>query len=359
MQYEMELDAAELIEERRQQWHVLGITDAIMDSVGARVTDMWNSGSGCWATEWSREAQRAADEGNHALAVALYGAAKFPVLGSPAHAEAYRAQVAEFLEHAPQTQDTVVFERITLLADIGGMAVEVAAHAYGEPGLNADAPIVLVFSGVDTWKIEIDDVARSAARIIGARVLTIDMPGTGEALVANSMHGERYVEAVLAAYREYWPAARKVAAFGFSFAGHWTIKLALMQRVDAAVSIGGMIDDALQEPNVRALRFGMKGIWGNSLRPEAPLDDETLVKEMAKFSLRSQGLLEDGARSAPLLFINGDRDQHSTPTDVDPLRSIPGATVRLIPEATHCAAEHLGTVIPEALLWLRRTLAGE
>jgi esterase FrsA len=101
----------------------------------------------------------------------------------------------------------------------------------------------------------------------------------------------------------------------------------------------------------------MKGIWGNSLRPDQPLDDDALTTAMAAFSLRTQGVLDTAQESAPLLFINGDQDQHSTPTDIDPLRAVPNVTVRMVPGATHCAAEHLGEVIPQALDWLSKALA--
>jgi esterase FrsA len=81
------------------------------------------------------------------------------------------------------------------------------------------------------------------------------MAGTGESAVSNGTDGELYLAGVLDWLRTRFPASRKAGAVGFSFGGHWTTKLALTHRVDAAVSVGGLVDAAFGTQSVSELRM--------------------------------------------------------------------------------------------------------
>ncbi|WP_171109822.1 MULTISPECIES: alpha/beta fold hydrolase [unclassified Streptomyces] len=357
MPFTFAVDPAELIEERAPQWRFGGIEDAVLEEMSRRISDLWAEGPGGWAHEWSILAEQAEKDGDLLKASHLYGIAKFPVLGgNAAHTRAYENHMRTFLDASSGFE--VPFERHVIDVDFRGETVQVPLHLYVPGNLPADAPIVLVFSGVDTWKVEVHATALATARLVGARVATVDMAGTGESPVANGPDGELYVGDVLGWLRRRFPEALKVGTVGFSFGGHWTIKLALRRMVDAAVSIGGLIDTAFTPEAVARLRFGMPGIFGNSLRLDAEPSLAELQAAMAAFSLRTQGLLDDwGSDPVPLLYANGDRDQHVPADDSRPLESRPNTVVRLVPNATHCAMQKAQEIVPWSLRWLRDQLA--
>ena len=175
---------------------------------------------------------------------------------------------------------------------------------------------------------------------------------TGESPVANGPDGELYLIGAIDWLRHRFPQARRVGTVGFSFGGHWTIKLALRGMVDAAVSVGGLVDTVFGAEAAARMRYGMDGIFGNSLRLDAAPSLGELQAAMAPFSLRAQGILQDwGSDPVPLLFVNGAEDQHIPPIDVTPLESRPNTVVRLVPNATHCALQKAREIFPRSLRW--------
>ena len=69
-------------------------------------------------------------------------------------------------------------------------------------GLAADAPILVVTGGVDTWKMDVHGLLVALALMGVARVLTFDIAGTGESQVAMSADGGAEIaEGVVAAAR--------------------------------------------------------------------------------------------------------------------------------------------------------------
>jgi esterase FrsA len=356
MPYTFPVDPAELIAERTPQWTLLGTDAAVLDEMSRRIHDLWADGPGGWAHEWSVLAERAEKDGDLLSASRLYGIAKFPVLGNAAHARAYDNHLRTFLRASEDF--AVPFERHVIGIHFRGQDIEMPIHLYLPENLPADAPLVLVFSGVDTWKAEVHPNAVTTARTVGARVATVDMAGTGESPVANGPDGEQYIGAVLDWLRRRFPEARSVGTVGFSFAGHWTIKLALCRMVDAAVSVGGIVDAGFGPEAQARLRFGMAGIVGNSLRLDAAPSTAEYQAAMGEFSLRRQGLLDDwGSDPVPLLYVNGAEDQHVPAHDPMPLESRPNTVVRLVPDATHCALQKAREIFPWSLRWLRDRLA--
>ncbi|WP_158101915.1 alpha/beta fold hydrolase [Streptomyces swartbergensis] len=356
MPFTFSVDPAELIEERTPQWVLSGIDPAVLDQMSRRIRDLWADGPGGWAHEWSLLAEQAEKDGDALRASGLYGIAKFPVLGNAAHARAYDNHLRTFRQASVGFE--VPFERQVIGVRFRGQVAQVPVHLYLPENLPADAPVVLVFSGVDTWKAEVHPTAVATAQMVGARVATVDMAGTGESPVANGPDGEQYIGGVIDWLRRRFPEARRVGTVGFSFAGHWTVKLALLGTVDAAVSIGGLIDTAFSPEAVARLRFGMPGIFGNSLRLDAELSRAELAAAMGPFSLRAQGLLDDwGSDPVPLLYVNGAEDQHIPADDAKPLEARPNTVVRLVPNATHCALQEAQELIPWSLQWLGDRLA--
>jgi esterase FrsA len=209
---------------------------------------------------------------------------------------------------------------------------------------------------VDTWKVELHAIAANTASMMHARVLTLDMPGTGESPVANGPDGDHYLSATIDWVRQRHPSP-VIGAVGFSFGGHWTAKLALTKKVDAAIDIGGPVDATFEPQQVANMKYGMAGIFGNSLRLDAAPTQAELADVMSEFSFQKQGLLDDwGPDPVPLLVVNGADDPHVPQRDSTLFESRPETVVHLVGEATHCAGEKLGEVIPSSLRWLAGVL---
>jgi esterase FrsA len=359
MPFTFAVDPLELIDERSSQWNTLGVGSPMIAGVRAKVSDLWSGQPGGWVYEWSAVARAEEASGNLPLASLLYGIAKFPVLGNAAHRDAFDNQLRTYLLAAKASDGFGAgFERHLVDVEFRGGTVQVATHLFALSDIPDDAPVVLLLSGVDTWKMELHGLSVAAAQMLRARVAVVDMAGTGESTVANGPDADLYLAGVLDWLRRRYPLARRAGAIGLSFGGHWTTKLALSRRVDAAVSFGGLVADAFEAPNVTQLRFGMRGIFGNSLRLDAEPTLPEVIAAMESFSLRRQGLLDDwGAEPAALLSVNGTDDPHVPQSDVTILADRPNTIARLVPESTHCAAEKMGQLIPWAFGWLGKELA--
>jgi esterase FrsA len=355
MPYTFPVDARELIAERAGQWISLGIEPTLIERMRGRLSDVWSDQPGGWVHEWSAAAERAEQAGDPLRASLLYGVAKFPVLGNKAHVTAYENQLRTFL--AASGDFPVPFERHQVEVTFRDEIMRVPTYLYQPPDVSADAPLLLLLSGVDTWKVELHGIAVAAAQLIGTRVITLDMAGTGESPVPNGPDGDLYLLGVLDWLRGRFPRARRAGALGFSFGGHWTTKLALTRKIDAAVNVGASVDAAFTPEHLARARFGMAGILGNSLHLDTAPTASELAAALAPFSLRRQGLFDDwGTEPVPLLVVNGDNDQHVPLADTTVFRSRPNTTVRLEPGAGHVAAEALGELIPWMLRWLHDQL---
>ena len=356
MAFTFPVNVDDLIGERAAQWVGIGVPAEIVADTRGRVKDMWRDGPGGWAHEWSTAASDSERAGDLLQASLLYGIAKFPVLAGEPHRKAYDNQLRTYLQASDGFG--LGFQRHLVDVSFRGSVAQVPTHVFQPAGLPDDAPLVLLLSGVDTWKMEIHRLAVGTAQALGALVATVDMAGTGESAVPNGTDGELYLAGVLDWLRTQFPASSKAGAIGFSFGGHWTTKLALTGRVDAAISVGGLVDAAFDAESVSQLQFGMKGIFANSLHLDAEPTMDEVIAAMAPFSLRAQGLLDDwGDNPVPFLTVNGDRDPHVPNSDVTVFADRPETVARLVPGATHCAAEALGEVVPWMLQWLGAQLS--
>lgn len=109
MSYEFEVIPDELFGERYAQFVSSGVPREDVDAVRAAIADMWANAPGGWVYEWSQLAKRYAAQGNHVLAAAAYGWAKFPTLADDAKRVAMAKQLEQYQLAAPTFE--VTFER--------------------------------------------------------------------------------------------------------------------------------------------------------------------------------------------------------------------------------------------------------
>jgi esterase FrsA len=340
----------DLFDERRIQFARWGIPRSTIARVERRITDNWHEGAGGWTYEWSREAAAAQADKRWLLAAMLYGAARFPVVCTPARHEALRNQVQCFMRASANFP--VHFERIEICHEDGG-TVRFPAHVY-QPRQRGEYPVVCLTGGVDTGKMELHRLALAFALYGRFTVVALDMPGTGETDTPLQPTSDRLYRTVLSRFE----GRHKKAIVGVSFGGHWAAKLALRNEVDAAIDWGGPVGAEDRDASVVAhLPNGMTGIVANAARlPDLP-DIAGMERFLDMFSLRRQTLF-DGVDCAPLLVVNGDCDPYIPSQDVRVFNAYPSARVWLLRGLGHCAAEASMRVVPGMLTWLRATLHG-
>jgi esterase FrsA len=342
------VDPQELFEERtRQMVGGWGIPEPVVAAVRAQVRDMWSESGSGWVPAWSEQAEQAEREGEWLLAALCWGGARFPCLATPSRQAAYERQLAAYERAVPEF--SVRFERLVLEVPLDEGTTRVPVHVFRRRHASGRSLLVLC-GGVDTWKVELHQMAVRVARATGLTVAAVDMPGTGETRLPLSPKADRVLGPVVEELAERY-RAKKTSFFGISFGGHWAAKLALINQVDAAIDLGGPVGAGARRIDIAALPYGMPGILAHALGLEEVPAGQQADALLDAFSLERQGLL-DGRRGAPLLAVNGEHDQFLPLADTTVFSSHPHATVWVIKDATHCAAEQLPRVIPAALGWL-------
>lgn len=351
MAYAFAIDPAELFVERTPQMLSTGIPRSDLDGVRTQIVDMWADAPGGWVFEWSRLARRYAENGQPNLASVAFGWAKFPTCATPAMRTALKNQLEQYLRAAPDFP--VEFERRILDLPHKGGRTPVPVHILSMQGLPADAPILVVTGGVDTWKMDVHGRLVALALMGVARVLTFDIAGTGESQVAMSPDGGAEIaEGVVAAARAM--GARKVAYFGISMGGYFAARLGLSGLVDATVDFGGPV--GAKPRKGLPTSFGMFDIVSNALGYDERPEPEEFMAQMAGFSLRA---LLDQDRNGPMLVVNGADDVHVPQEDTLAFEGRRDTTVHLIPETGHCAATKSAEAFGIIQTWLRDALADQ
>jgi esterase FrsA len=349
------LNTSELFAERAVQFRGWGIPARTIAAARRAIDDAWREGPGGWTFEWEEHARAAEAQEDWLLAAHCHGAAKFPSVCTESRRIAFEKQVACFERAAPSF--STGFARHLLDVPYRGGTTRVAVHQYWPRAESPGArPLLCLSGGVDMFKIETHRIATIFARLGGLEVVVLDMPGTGESEIALAPDVDEIYRGVLDAFAK---PPRKRAIFGISFGGHWSAKLGLQGAVDAAIDCGGPLGEASPSGNaLLTLPNGMTGIVGNALRLESPPTDHEVNAFINGFSLRAQGLLPK-TNPVPMLVVNGAQDQYVPLANSTVFRGAPGATVWLVRDATHCAAERFPRLMPGMLAWLRLELLGD
>jgi len=350
MSFQWPVDAADLFDERYPQMVNTGLPAPDVDAVRAAITEMWPDGPGGWVYEWSALAARYAGEGSHQLAALAYGWAKFPTLADDSKRGALRNQLEQYLLAAPDFG--VDFQRRVLNVPYRGASTPVPVHVFAAPDLPADAPVLLASGGVDSWKMDMHGMFVLAAATTGVRVVAFDIAGTGESVVPMTADGgAEIVRGLIAEARTLGNGV--VIHLGISMGGHYSARSGLAGEVDAAIVLGGPVEDAFSQ-DASMLQFGMDGIVGNALGFDHRPSTEQLVATIDTFSLRP---LLDQDINAPMLVLNGADDVHVPQHDTLVFQGRRNTEVHLMPDTGHCATSKLPEAVGLMFSWLQGTLA--
>ncbi|WP_330253428.1 esterase FrsA [Nocardia sp. NBC_00565] len=348
MSYQWPLDPADLFGERYPQMVNTGLPAADVDGVRAAITDMWPDAPGGWVREWSELATRYAGSGQHDLAALAYGWAKFPTLVDAAKRAALANQLTQYQLAAPTFG--VDFDRRVLELPYRDTTTAVPVHLFTPADLPANSPVLLASGGVDSWKMDMHAMFVAAAMRLRVRVLAFDIAGTGESAIPMTSDGGAHMVRELVGYARTLGNG-VVAHLGVSMGGHYSARSGLAGEVDAAIVLGGPVEEAFT--GAGPSHFGMDGIIGNALGfDHRPTRDE-LSARFAAFSLRP---LLDQDTNAPMLIVNGAEDVHVPQHDTLVFQGRRDTDVHLIPDTGHCAITKLPEVVPMMLGWLEHTL---
>jgi esterase FrsA len=354
------------VAERFDGWVEAGADESELGAALQRIHDPVGSGPGSWVYELSQPAAnawKAAEEaeaaGDLARATELYHRcavwyyiARFPFVGSPAKAEAYRNHIECYLRAVAHQSPPL---EMVLIPFEGN---EIIGYLRRPTGVERP-PVVVLTGGVDTWKSDIEFQARSMLAE-GMAAFTFDMPGTGESAWPLGADESRVYSRVFE-YLKTRPDldGERIGAYLQSFAGYYAVKLAVSDpNLKAAVNLGGPIHLSFTLEHAETVPEMMVKTIAHAMREDMDQPLSEMAEKIAAMSLDRLGLLAPPEHQAALLSINGDRDPLVT---IDDLGIISERGIRqeewVYPGDGHCASAHAREHVPKAAAWLRARLA--
>ena len=342
--------------------------------------DVFADGPGTWVYEFSnagdiyrRRAQEAELTGDrdavllaYRRANALYNAARWPALFTPAKEAAYRRQIETYLK-------IMKHSRIAMeVVEVPFEGRKIVGHFY--PTANLPAPVIVWSGGTDGWKMSDLDFKQTLVGE-GFSVFAMDMPGTGESEHDLGPNSDRVYDRVVEHLRTRDEvAAEAIAVYSGSFSGVFAVHLALTNpHVAAAVNHSGGIHKTFtqfRESGTQALppltmSMGMRAVatinaFGLDVRTglaRPPGEEHPALARVESMSLVNQGLLRDAPDQAPLLSIYGTADMLMPIADWEILTESGVRSEGLIYEgARHMAWEHAAAHRPKMIAWLKEHL---
>lgn len=348
--YTYAIDPQAMFDDRTHQFEKFGIPLADISRVRAAVSDMWVDARGGWVYEWSRLAQSYAESGDHALAAYAYGCAKFPCLTDAARVAAMGRQREQYELAAKDF--SVSFERRLISVPYRGGTVELPVHLYSADGDLAARPVLMAHGGVDTFKMDFHPFCLTFTLNAGVTTLAFDNPGTGECPVPLDGYADEVILGITSYARSVGDG--RVAHFGMSFGGNFSAMSGLRGTVDAAVDLGGPVQDAFRPEHAKDLPYGMHDILGNAMHWDRSPTLAELSHGLEELSRRD---LLAGNDNSPMLVVNGADDYFVPQSDTLCFEGRPRTEVRLLPGTGHCAMSKAPEVVPMIISWLRTQLA--
>jgi esterase FrsA len=280
---------------------------------------------------------------------------RFPTPNSPLKLANYRRSV-EMYRAAGRTFSPPL--EVVTVPFAGRTGEGDAVTFYVRRNAAANAPIVIRWGGIDTWKEDRHDINE---RILAAGFtsINVDMPGVGESPVRGSIDAERQFLPVLDWVRdEPGLDAARVAIVGMSYGGYWATKVAHLyaDRLRGAVNWGGGIHTFFtREWNERSRRASsyLMDIEAARARTVGAGTYDEYIERVEAFSLVDQGILD--RPHPPMLIVNGRHDEQVPIDDMLVLVEHGGPKeMRLFPGG------HMGygpNTLPAVIAWLQKVTA--
>lgn len=289
-------------------------------------------------------------------AYGFYFLGRFPCPNHPAKQAAYKKSVAAYGQFGALADPVIERVEIPFSGCPGeGGRIPVLIR---QPASAAQAPVIVLWGGVDAWKEEMTILTEGLAAQ-GFATVALDNVGTGESPIKAGPDGERQFMPVFD-----WIEASgrfdsgRMAIVGRSFGGYWATKLAHLMpgRFRAAVNWGGGAHFMFQRDWIEASRHPdsyLMELVETRMRMLGVHNDADYIDGFRALSLLDQGLLDGPC--APLLLINGRNDTQCPIADIELLteRGDP-KSVRLFAGRGHMGFGP-GTV-ETIIAWLRARL---
>lgn len=258
------------------------------------------------AAEAEAAGDKTAARDNYLLAFATYRVARYPAPNSPAKREAYLRSKANWLKAAPYFGHVPEVVEIPFASRPGGDKV-IKGYLY-RPSTDGPHPMVVSWGGIDGYK---EDRLPGPFLKENLLLLSVDMPGVGEAPIDGSQDHEGFFDSLFSWARSHPDVGGKpIAAMGASTGGYWAAKVAHTHGdfLRAVVNHGGPAHYAFQPDWIEKSQYGEYPFQlAETLAFAFGLETfDDWVEHAGQFSLLDQGLLDNP--SAPLLCVNGVED---------------------------------------------------
>jgi esterase FrsA len=280
-----------------------------------------------WAAAWNAVAERyavrakteeaagdaKAAQADYLNAWRIYSFGRWPVDNSPGKHKAYELALAAFQNYARFLDAPLENVRIPFEGK------EIVGLLRLPKGVRP-APLVITIGALDGRK---EDAVERGDYFLprGIAMLSLDMPGTGEAPLKIDVGAERIYSRVLD-YLQTRPEidAARVVIQGGSWSGYWAAKLGFIERarLKGVVVQGGPVHFYFQ-PDWQRTALGTREYLFDLFPARASVYGVNSLDEFLAYgprlSLKDEGYLDKP--SAPMLLVNGVKDTQVPIADLD------------------------------------------
>ena len=224
-----------------------------------------------------------------------------------------------------------------------------------QPAKNS-LPGVLVTNGLEGTNAESMLPFLRSDRLSEGACFFMEMPGTYayKAPMSLGVTERIYADAISFIQALDYVDSSRIGMVGFSFGGHWTTRMAIIdKRLKAVVVNGAPLRHSLHPSGA----FGMPQIMIEALSRAVGANTLSLS---AKLSALAPSQDELRSISCPVLAINGDTDTLIATRDTVELAELaPNSCLKLYPDDDHCAMAHAREWRELSLDWMQTHLAAK
>ncbi|MFF1714430.1 alpha/beta hydrolase [Streptomyces sp. NPDC058268] len=286
-------DVAELkqyVEVHARGQRIQGFPDVL-----GRIESDEGDGPGTWVAEWSRAAERLAEQGKALEASRHFALARFPFVDGPGRGHA-QERCAQTLEQW-QREQAPELERLDL--ELPGGRVR-----CWTTGLSATErrPLLLIMGGIVTVKEQwVPALVRM--RRLGMAAVVTEMPGVGENTLPYDAKSWRMLSGILDAVGDRSDTDRTYA-MALSFSGHMALRCALEdRRIRGVITVGAPVHDFFTD---RLWQADVPHITTATLAHLTGGTAPQVLSDMADFALSDDQL---ASLDAPVHYVASRQDE--------------------------------------------------